>query len=104
MRTPLDRSYAQKLRTDRKVAYETPAARAAFWARQQVLVALEQDREMNQSVVEISQGNPRSQTAFETANIQGATLDSPPPPIPGMAATVAGLTEAGVAPPPPPRG
>jgi hypothetical protein len=104
MRSPLDRSYAQMLRTDRVLTFESQAARASFWARIQRENAAQLEQTYSDNVAAISQGFPHDQTQFAGANIHLATLDSVPAPSqPSMQgqATLAGLGEGGIAPPPP---
>ena len=100
----MDRAYAQKIRTDRPgLAYETERKRAEYWAKVQGQVAAEEERAMEQNVAEITVQNPRQGTSFADANIEGATLDSPPPPYsPSVEPTVAGIGQGGIVPPPPP--
>ena len=103
LKTPLDRAFAQKLRTDRPLTYESQTARASYWARQQRLLQEQQAQEMDQSVAEISQGTlVQSGTQFASANIQSATLQSAVPAVPGNE-TIAGMTAVGIVPPPPPH-
>ena len=96
----LDRSYAQKIRTDRGGAtYETAAKRAQFWARQQAALAAQQQQEMDQSLGQISQGTLKQDSAFASANIRAANLNSPPPTLDTQQSL---LGPGGIAPPPPP--
>ncbi len=95
----LDRSFAQKVRTDRTLPnYETPAKRAAFWAKQQAALAANEQAQMDQSVAQISQGTPKENTQFRTANIRAATLQSAPPTLESQQSL---LGPGGIAPPPP---
>lgn len=104
MGTPLDRAYAQKVRTDRQgVAYESLAARASYWAKAQKNLEARDDQIVEQSSGAISQGSVRHGTLFGEANISLATLQSGAAPSgTSTSATIAGLGEGGVAPPPPP--
>ena len=103
MSLKLDRSFAQKVRaaTTTGVNYETAAKRAAFWARQQRELAAYETQVMDASVGEISQGTPKQNSQFASANIRGATLQSAAPALPGET-TIAGIEGGGIAPPPPP--
>jgi hypothetical protein len=103
MRTALDRSTAQKLRTDRTLSFESQTSRANFWARQQKQLFAQEQAQMDQSVAQISQGTLKSQSLFQSANVSQATLQNAAPSTQG-GLTVAGMTEAGIAPPPPPSG
>ena len=100
--TPMERSYAQKARSDRTLSYESMASRAAFWAKAGKQLQAQQQQEMDQSVAQITQGTPAQNTSFGAANIQSATLESAAPVAPGQA-TIAGLGEGGIVPPPPTR-
>jgi hypothetical protein len=105
-RTPMERSYAQKIRTDRPgLSFASASARASFWSRMQRELSQEEEVDMERNVAEISQGSPRANTAFRVANIEGATLASAAPPSqPSIQeqATLAGIGPDGVVPPPPP--
>ena len=101
----LDRSYAQKIRTDRPgLTYQSKAARASFWAQQQRQLETQEAEVITQSLDMISQGSlAESGTGFRSANIEGATLQSAPAPSgPSDAAQaqIAGLGPDGVPPPP----
>jgi len=104
MGTPMDRAYAQHIRSDRKgVSYETLASRASFWANAQKRLEAQNDRTVEESSGSISEGSPRHGTSFAEANISLATLQSAAAPSgPSSQATIAGLGQGGIAPPPPP--
>ena len=101
--TAMSRGYAQKLRTDRPaLSFESAVKRAAFWAREQQTVARDAALVMEQNIAAISQTNVRNATQIGSANISSATLQSANPTVPGEGISIPGLSEAGVAPPPPP--
>ena len=101
--TAMSRSYAQKLRTDRPgLAFESASKRAAFWARQQKTLAHDEQIIMEQNVAAISQGSLRLANPIGSANISAATLQGASPTVPGSGVSIPGLSETGVAPPPPP--
>jgi hypothetical protein len=99
LNTPMNRSHAQELRTDRVLTFESQSARASFWAGLQRRQAQQQQEQMDEDVSSISEGSLKSNTTFATANIEEATLESAAPAQPGEA-TLAGLGEGGIAPPP----
>lgn len=97
----LDRSYAQKIRTDRTgMPYESMAKRAQFWAHQQAALAAEQQRIVDESVGQISQGTFKENLTFASANIHSANMNTPPPSMPDTMQSILG--PGGIAPPPPP--
>jgi hypothetical protein len=99
--SPLDRAYAQSLRTDRPaLSFVSKAKRAAFWAAQSKALESQQQQDEDQSVAAISQGRVGAETTVAGANIAAATLEEA---APSAQPTVAGLGEGGIAPPPPPR-
>ena len=98
--TPMDRSYAQKVRPDRRekgVSYESKTKRAQFWAH----IQSQQAAAVAQSVSMFSSMPPLASVSVASANIHSATLDSAPPAMPGTGISVAGLDSQGFAPPPP---
>jgi cation diffusion facilitator CzcD-associated flavoprotein CzcO len=96
----LDRSYAQKVRTDRAVPnYESPAKRATFWANRMKALAIYAEEVVNQSLNPISQGTLKQNSQFATANVKLASLNSPPPTLNSQQSL---LGPGGIAPPPPP--
>ena len=100
-KTRLDRSYAQKIRTDRRiqgVPYASKAKRARFWAN----IQDQQAPQVAQDVAAFSSMAPISEADLAVANIHQATLDSAPPADPGSGLSVAGLGQDGAVPPPPP--
>lgn len=102
MNTPMDRSYAQKIKPSVAVPFESAAKRASFWAKQQAELQVEMAQEMDQNLAPISQGTlKQTGTGFATANIKTATLTSAQPSLSGEA-TIAGIEAGGVAPPPAP--
>ncbi len=102
MNTPMDRSYAQKIKPGTAAPFESAAKRAQFWAKQQKELQVEMTQEMDQNLQPISQGSiKQTATPFATANIKAATLQSAAPSLPGET-TIAGIESGGVAPPPPP--
>lgn len=97
---PLERSFAQKVRPDRRekgVAYESKTKRAAFWAR----IQAQQAAAVKQSVDFVSSMPPLTSVALASANIHSATLDSAAPTLPDSGVSVAGLDQTGFVPPPP---
>ena len=103
---PLDRGYAQMLRTDRVLSFQSSIARASFWSRLQREGDQQLEQNYSDNVAEITQGFPKDQTQFASANIETATLASAPAPAgPSMdvQAGLAGLGADGIAPPPPGR-
>ena len=97
---PLERSFAQKVRPDRRekgVAYESKTKRATFWAR----IQAQQAAAVKQSVDFVSSMPPLTSVALASANIHSATLSSAPPTPPDSGISVAGLDQTGFVPPPP---
>ena len=97
--TPLERSYAQMTRHDRRekgVSYASKSKRAAFWAGIQARAAAEQKR----SVDAASSMLPVTSLNLAGANVHAATLESALPTPPGSGISVAGLDSQGYAPPP----
>jgi hypothetical protein len=108
MDTPMERSYAQKQRTDRAaLSFGSKVNRASFWAQQAKQLADQNEQQLEDDTAAISQGTLQSETQFASANIEEATLQSAPPPNqPSIdsTASIAGIDSGtGVAPPPPPR-
>ena len=101
MESPLDRSYAQKLRTDRDLSFESATARSRFWATQQAqLVQVQQSQEDNLNA--ISQGTLRQTgTQIQSANIESTTLNSTAPVDPSQAVSTGVSSEEMVGPPAP---
>ena len=96
----LDRSFAQKVRTDRTLPnYESPAKRAAFWANRMKALATYDQEVVDQSLNPISQGSLVQNSQFASANIHVADLNSPPPTLDSQQSL---LGPGGIAPPPPP--
>ena len=97
---PLDRSWAQKQRTDRKLSPQSETARANYWANLQQGRKDEQDQ-INADLEQIGSAPLADITQFGSANISEATLESAAPGDPS-APTIAGLGEGGIVPPPAP--
>ncbi len=98
---PLERSFAQKVRADRRekgVSYESKTKRAVFWAR----IQAQQAAAVKQSVDFVSSMPPLTSVSLASANIRSATLESAPPAPPGAGISIAGLDQTGFVPPPPP--
>ncbi len=96
----LDRSFAQKVRTDRTLPnYESPAKRATFWANRMKALATYDQEVIDQSLNPISQGSLVQNSQFATANVRLASLNSPAPTLDSQQSL---LGPGGIAPPPPP--
>lgn len=99
-KTSLDRSYAQKVRPDRRVAgiaYGSKARRAEFWDN----IQAQQAQQIAEDVAAFSSMSPISEADLATANIHQATLESAAPSDPSSGLSVAGLGQDGFVPPPP---
>jgi hypothetical protein len=108
MDTPMERKYAQQLRTDRAaLSFGSKANRASFWAQQAKQLADQNEQQLEEDTQSISQGTLQENSTFATANIETATLESAPPPNqPSIDSTpsIAGIDSGtGIAPPPVPR-
>jgi hypothetical protein len=99
--SPLDRAYAQKLRSDRTLTFVSMASRVDYWTHQTQALARQNEQNLEQANAEISQGSVKeTATGFASANIESATLESAVPALPGEGA-IAGISESGFIPPPP---
>ena len=76
MHTPMERSFAQKLRTDRVESYATPAARASYWAHRTAQLQAEQDATVSASVKELSNGLSSEARQFGPSDVSTTPVAS----------------------------
>lgn len=103
-RHQMSRKHGQELRTDvNGPSFKSLVSRQAYWASRLATTVVDSEERLSDNLAVLGHAELKDLTEFEQANISTATLTSPPAPYGNEEPAIAGISQQGIAPPPPPR-